>query len=78
MQGLQSHGAGSHKDGAEGKQNETPRQRQLLEQRVGIPAVVLMAMLDPEPVREGDGAAEEEGAREGNAPCGGEEEEVGC
>lgn len=78
MQGLQGRGADSHKRGAEAKEADAPRGRQVLEQRVGIPAVVSMALLDPEPVRESDSAAEEERAREGDGPGWGEEQEVGC
>ncbi|MCJ1263296.1 hypothetical protein MMC22_003166 [Lobaria immixta] len=76
MNRLQRHGAPGHDQGAGGKHHDPPPGRQRFEERIGIPAVLPVALFDPEPVREGNGAAEQRGARKSDGPRGGEEEEV--
>lgn len=76
MKRLQRHGVPGHDQGADGKHHDPPRSRQGFEERIGIPTVVAVALFDPEPVQEGNGTAEQNGARERYGPRGGEEEEV--
>lgn len=76
MNSLEGHGVRGHDEGAGGKPDDAPGGGQRLEERIGIPAVVAVALLDPEPVRERNGAAEQRGARERDGPRRRQEQEV--
>lgn len=56
VQPLQQASAGRHRQGRKGKQQHALAGAQQFEQRIRVPAVVLVAVLDPRPVREGQGS----------------------
>lgn len=76
MNRLHRHGTTGHDQGADGEHHDAPTGVQGLEERIGIPAVAAVALFDPEPVQEGQGAAEQRGAPERDGPRRREEEEV--
>ena len=48
-----------------------------LEDGIGVPSILAVAVFDPKPVGEGEDAAEGEGGKEGYGPGRGEEEQIG-
>lgn len=76
MQHPQSNHAGSHDDGAHDEQADPAVEPGHVEDRIRVEAVVAEALLDPEPVRDGDARADAGGGQGADLGRGRKEEEV--